>query len=222
MKIHCLRRFFSTQIVIAKRWCLAFLRWTFLLHLLKTEHQIIQLFIGRLQSNIYYRSQRSCGQGNVFAPVCHSVHGGGCMLGYHPPQGADTSQEQTPLRSRHPPRADPPEQTPPPRIRSMSGWYASYWNAFLFSSVTLLNQTILPVHSVVFVDIPFTMVSFLHWIPFTSIGRNISSALRSFCKSIIVFNNLHPVIVINVSLACWILLLVDTCVHVMISFCHLS
>ena len=54
-----------------------------------------------------------------------------------------------PPRSRHPPGADPPwsryhpweqtrpqEQTPPPPradtgIRSMSGRYASYWNAFL-------------------------------------------------------------------------------------------
>ena len=69
----------------------------------------------------------------------------------HP--GADTPRskhppEQTPPRadtpwSRHPreqtpPRADtPPEQTPPSPgadsgIRSMSGRYASYWNAFLY------------------------------------------------------------------------------------------
>ena len=25
-----------------------------------------------------YRPQRSCGQGNIFTPVCHSVHRGGC------------------------------------------------------------------------------------------------------------------------------------------------
>ena len=62
----------------------------------------------------------------------------------HPP-GADTSlgadtpspQEQTPTP---PPQADtsPPEQTPPPEagsgIRSMSGRYASYWNACLLIS----------------------------------------------------------------------------------------
>ena len=59
-----------------------------------------------------YRPQRSCGQGNIFAPFCHSVHKGGgclpqCMLGY--PPGADTPWEQTP------PQADTPwEQTPPP------------------------------------------------------------------------------------------------------------
>ena len=55
-----------------------------------------------------------------------------------PPPGADpprtdTPRDQTPPRTR-PPRADNPP--PPPReadssIRSMSGRYASYWNAFL-------------------------------------------------------------------------------------------
>ena len=64
---------------------------------------------------------------------------------------ADTSQEQTlpreqtPPGSRHPPkeqtpprsRHTPKQTAPPPKagsgIRSMSGRYASYWNAFLFS-----------------------------------------------------------------------------------------
>ena len=80
-----------------------------------------------------------------------------CMLGYHTPLGADTPREQTPPQSRHPPGADtptsrqqtpweqappsreqtprsrhPPEQTPPSklRIRSTSGRYTSYLNAF--------------------------------------------------------------------------------------------
>ena len=26
---------------------------------------------------VCYRPQRSCGQGNIFTPVCHSVHKGG-------------------------------------------------------------------------------------------------------------------------------------------------
>ena len=38
----------------------------------------------------YYRPQRSCGQGNIFTPVCHSVHGGGVVshkaLRQTPPQ----------------------------------------------------------------------------------------------------------------------------------------
>ena len=136
----------------------------------------------------FYRPKRSFGQGNIFTPVCHSVHGGvpdqappqdqaGTLprdqagtpprtrqvhpprtrqvhpqdqagtppRGRHPPEqtppGADTP------RSRHPPGADippgadtppqgpgrytPREQTPPPRIRSTLGRYASYWNVFL-------------------------------------------------------------------------------------------
>ena len=87
----------------------------------------------------FYRSQPSCGQGNIFVPVCHTVHRGmclpQCMLGYHtpweqtPPQsrhppeqippGADTPRGADPLGSRHPqsrhcPRSrHPPEQIPP-------------------------------------------------------------------------------------------------------------
>ena len=66
------------------------------------------------------------------------------------PLRADTSPgsrrppgEQTPPRadplgadppgSRHPPRSRPP-QSRPPGIRSTSGRYASYWNAFLFEN----------------------------------------------------------------------------------------
>ena len=30
----------------------------------------------------FYRPQRSCGQGNIFTPVCHSVHRGGGDGGY--------------------------------------------------------------------------------------------------------------------------------------------
>ena len=59
-------------------------------------------------------------QGNVFTPVCHSVHGGclpQCMLGYTPPQ-ADTPRADT-SPGRHlqqtPPWEDTPlGQTPPP------------------------------------------------------------------------------------------------------------
>ena len=81
-----------------------------------------------------YRPQRSCGQGNIFTPVCHSFCSQGgvgglpqCMLGYHPPGsrhpppgadtplGADTPWSRPP-RSRHPP---PREQTPPTRERGV-------------------------------------------------------------------------------------------------------
>ena len=57
-------------------------------------------------------------QGNIFTPVCHSVHGGRylpqCKLGYISPWAdtplADTPPGQTPL-GRHP-QADTPRQTP--------------------------------------------------------------------------------------------------------------
>ena len=46
------------------------------------------LKVSRVQLN-FYRPQRSCSQGNIFAPVCHSVHRGWgglpqYMLGYPP------------------------------------------------------------------------------------------------------------------------------------------
>ena len=69
----------------------------------------------------YYRPQGSCGQGNIFTPVCHSVHRGGClpqcMVGYHhrplgadpPDQGDPPGTRQTPPRTRQTPQdqADP-------------------------------------------------------------------------------------------------------------------
>ena len=63
----------------------------------------------------YYQPQRSCGQGNIFTPVCHSVHRGGRVWG-RPPRGADTPLGQTPPRSDTPPpqRSDSP---PPPGSR---------------------------------------------------------------------------------------------------------
>ena len=89
----------------------------------------------------YYRPQRSCGQGDIFTPVCHSVHRGVPGLGgwyptrhwgrpprpgTHPP-GPDTPPPRPntpPPQTRHPPRPDtlppspwtrhtPPDQTPP-------------------------------------------------------------------------------------------------------------
>ena len=55
-------------------------------------------------------------EGNVFTPVCHSVHGGGClpqcMLGYTHTL-ADTPLEQTPPWA-DPPGADTPRSRHPP------------------------------------------------------------------------------------------------------------
>ena len=76
--------------------------------------------------------------------VIHSVHrGGGCLSACWDttPPGADPPGADIP-QSRHPPGADTPPWSSPPgsrhppweahsSIRSTSGRYASYWNAFL-------------------------------------------------------------------------------------------
>ena len=94
-----------------------------------------------------YQPQRSCHQGNVLTPICHSVHRGVCLSACwdttpwdqvpprtrHPP-GPGTPQDQAPLpRTRHPPEADS-------NIWSMSDRYASYWNAFLFQLSIYFSQ----------------------------------------------------------------------------------
>ena len=91
-------------------------------------------------------------QGNVFTPVCHSVHRGSAIPPHHPGRHpwADTHPGQTPLcadtpwADTHPPRQTPPGQTPPCTVhagkRSTSGWYSSYWNAILLT-LMLLNIT---------------------------------------------------------------------------------
>ena len=64
----------------------------------------------------YYRPQRSCGQGNIFTPVCHSVHGGVCLSACWdttPQEQTPSLGADTPPGSDTPPRADPLEQTPP-------------------------------------------------------------------------------------------------------------
>ena len=117
------------------------------------RNKYLTIFLFCLKTNNYW-PQRSCGQGNIFTPVCHSVHGGGgssasVQAGIPPPPGADTPLgpgtpwEQTPpwVDTSPPGPGTPQEQTPlgadTPReadsgIRSMSGRYASCWNAFLF------------------------------------------------------------------------------------------
>ena len=77
-------------------------------------HVSVDEWFQNLLARTHYRPQRSCGQGNIFAPVCHSVHrglGGVWYLSmYRPPP------EQTPPRSRQPPGSRPP---PGSRLRHM-------------------------------------------------------------------------------------------------------
>ena len=96
--------------------------------------------------------KRSLRQGNVFTPVCHSIHRGGGR-GVCPTPRRQTWGGQTPLEMQTPGQtpldgqtasqgwADPPGldrlpqglgRAPPTPIRSISGRYQSYWNAYLF------------------------------------------------------------------------------------------
>ena len=79
----------------------------------------------------FCRPQRSWGQGNVFTPVCHSVHWGRgclpqCMLGYTPLWAdtlpwVDTPQADAPSLGRQPPlgRHPLPGRHPPPTSRRL-------------------------------------------------------------------------------------------------------
>ena len=117
----------------------------------------------------YYRPQTKMREGNVFTPdyacVCvPACNGQGCVcvwgerclprgvctpLGRPPwthPQththpwtncNGHTPGRHTPLDTHY------PLNPPPPTRRSMSGRYASYWNAFLFLCVLRLMRTII-------------------------------------------------------------------------------
>ena len=80
----------------------------------------------------YYRPAAKLRQGNVFTGVCDSVHTGGVP---HTPRTRYTPLDQThPPRTRYTPLGPgtPPCRIACSEIRSTRGWYASYWNAFLF------------------------------------------------------------------------------------------
>ena len=99
------------------------------------------------------------GQGNVFTGVCDSVHrGGGLRQGDLPLAGRPPRQGDPPGRENPPPagripsgKETPPPGRPPPAgrpplpiIRSMSGRYASYWNAFLFFGMSARSDICTP------------------------------------------------------------------------------
>ena len=74
--------------------------------------------IAALASVFFIDRKRSLGQGNIFAPVCHSVHRGGglgvCLSAYHP-------QDQTPPGTMHPPWAMHPTPLGPGRYGQRAG-----------------------------------------------------------------------------------------------------
>ena len=66
----------------------------------------------------FYRPQTKFGQGNIFTPVCHSVHMVGSTsvhAGIPPPSLEQTPLEQTPWDHAPPQDQGPPwDQAPPP------------------------------------------------------------------------------------------------------------
>ena len=127
------------------------------------KYESLQLFVFLFFSLIFTGRNEAMAK-VMFLLVCVILFTGGSASVHAgiPPH----AQKQTPLRSRppqkqtplppesrepplgsihtHPPRSRPPwetdtprKQTPSPGTRSMSGRYASYWNAFLFTWRTL-------------------------------------------------------------------------------------
>ena len=81
----------------------------------------------------FCRPQTKFGQGNVFTPVCHSVHRGVWLQGGSATRGAacrGSASRGVCLQGKG--WADPPIGYY--EIRSMIGRYASYWNAFLLAN----------------------------------------------------------------------------------------
>ena len=72
-----------------------------------------------------YHPQKKWREGNVFAPVCHSVHRG-VMISL--PVMDSTSSQDSP-----PPQGWQPPWTAPPMVNKWA--VPSYWNAFLFTNV---------------------------------------------------------------------------------------
>ena len=100
-----------------------------------------------------YRRRSEASEGYVFTSIClfksggpswigHMVTGVVVVRGQPPPPWTGPTIPSPPGQDHHLLGQDPPpRQDPPPPIRelwSMCGRYASYWNAFLLESNTLL------------------------------------------------------------------------------------
>ena len=72
---------------------------------------------------VCYRPKRSFGQGNIFTPVCHSVHRGGCFSLPDPPTGADPPRMENPPGWRNPPGMENP-----PGADTTPGWRTPPWH----------------------------------------------------------------------------------------------
>ena len=85
-------------------------------------------FADMISYRVITTRKRSLGQGNIFTPVCHSVHGGGGLSASVRAGILPTPPDHAPA----PPETMHPRRTACWEIRSTRGRYASYWNAILF------------------------------------------------------------------------------------------
>ena len=77
-----------------------------IIHVVTTKIYKKKLIGSFLYFGCLYRPQRSCGQGNIFTPVCHSVHRGGSASVH---AGIPTpARKQTPPAKETPLGADTP------------------------------------------------------------------------------------------------------------------
>ena len=129
-------------------WYLLLQRLTWFRHTICSIRQKVKCIISNfvLISNMkgngdIYRPKRSFGQGNIFTPVCHSVHRGGFSLpdppvAWRTPPGADPLDGEPPGWRTTPPDGEPPPRMespprmenhpldgePPPRMENPPGW----------------------------------------------------------------------------------------------------
>ena len=91
-----------------------------------------------IRQNNYYRPQRSWAKVMFLQASVILSAGGGLWQGDPPGRENPPGRDNSPLAGRTPPQQGEPPGTKHPReadssIRSTSGWYASYWNAFLLN-----------------------------------------------------------------------------------------
>ena len=108
----------------------------------------------RTVRSLFHFYRPKFGQGNIFTPVCHSVHREGVSGKENSPPGRYPPGPGTSPRPGTPPRDQVPRYTPQTRyipppgaansgIQSTIGRYASYRNAFLSNMKVLKNMRVL-------------------------------------------------------------------------------
>ena len=124
---------------------------------MKASQNHIRFNVHLHRGNILLPAATKLGQGNIFRSVCQEfcARGGGYLVwsrGVYLADPPPRIRYTAPLRPGTPPPPQtrytpprpgtPPGPGPPPQIRTTSGRYASYWNAFLFIFVVAQSVNI--------------------------------------------------------------------------------